>query len=341
MFNPQSCEDQTLIEVLNKWYKEKSRPLPWRENPSLYKTVVSEFMLQQTQVKTVIPYFERWLDQFPDFNTLAQSNESDVLRAWEGLGYYKRARNLLQLAKTFISLPKTPETADQWETLPGVGPYTAAAIASISFGQPIACLDGNVIRVLARIFNRSQSFRNATSAAKLLAPVANWLIKSANPGVHNQAMMELGATVCLKNNPRCTNCPLHSFCIAGQNGTAHLIPKFHPRLTRRISVQRLFVRNENSILLFKTPHQNTRLANIYELPNTNLFDEGIDLLHPCSIKKRSLSNERITEKLYQLEPSPTLQKKIKASSDLHWIHLSNLDKVTLSGPHRRWVNELL
>ena len=341
MFNPQSCEDQTLIGVLNKWYTENSRPLPWRENPSLYKTVVSEFMLQQTQVKTVIPYFERWIDQFPDFNTLAQAEETDVLRFWEGLGYYRRARNLLQLAKTFVSLPETPETADQWKTFPGVGPYTAAAIASICFGQHIACLDGNVIRVLARIFNRSQSFRNATSAAKLLAPVANRLIKSANPGMHNQAMMELGATICLKRNPKCTNCPLFSFCITGQNGTAYLIPKFHPRLTRRLSVQRLFVRNENSILLYKTPHQNTRLADIYELPNTDLFEKGINLPRPCAIRNRSLGNERITEKLYQLDPNPALRKRIKASSDLHWIHLSNLDKVTLSSPHRRWVNEFL
>ena len=249
MFNPQSSEGRAFTRALRKWYEQNNRPLPWREIPTLYKTVVSEFMLQQTQVNTVIPYFERWIVRFPDFNTLAKAEETDVLHAWEGLGYYKRARNLLQLARAIISLPKVPDTAEEWKTLPGVGPYTAAAIASICFGQPVACIDGNVIRVLARVLNRSQTFPNPASATKSLAPIADRLIKFANPGLHNQAMMELGATVCLKSKPRCTDCPLLSFCIPGQNGKAHAIPRFRPGLTRRRSIQRLFVRNQNSILL--------------------------------------------------------------------------------------------
>src|SRR5258708_4620420 len=126
------------------WYRTHARVLPWRTSPSLYKTVVSEFMLQQTQVKTVLPYFARWLDALPDFVVLAAAPEDRVLKLWEGLGYYSRARNLHRLAKELIPRPIQPSTPAEWQELPGVGPYTAAAITSISFGTPAACVDGNV-----------------------------------------------------------------------------------------------------------------------------------------------------------------------------------------------------
>ena len=139
-------------KILLGWYGKYQRELPWRAKPNLYKTVVSEFMLQQTRVSTALPYFANWLQKFPSFTVLAEAKEEDVLKGWEGLGYYSRARNLHRLAKTISPLKSIPEDAKFWQTLPGIGPYTSAAITSISFNQPEAVCDGNVVRVLTRIF---------------------------------------------------------------------------------------------------------------------------------------------------------------------------------------------
>ncbi|HYP15695.1 MAG TPA: A/G-specific adenine glycosylase, partial [Opitutus sp.] len=185
------------------WYRAAARPLPWRSDPSPYKTVVSEFMLQQTQVKTVLPYFARWLEALPDFRTLAAAPEARVLKLWEGLGYYSRARNLHKLAQAVAARPQLPRTAAEWRELPGVGPYTAAAITSISFAAPAACVDGNVVRILARLTADGTPFRDSASAAKAFTPLAESLLTQSSPGDHNQAMMELGATVCFRQKPRC------------------------------------------------------------------------------------------------------------------------------------------
>src|SRR5687767_12529000 len=152
--------------ALLEWYRTHARPLPWRESPSVYKTVVSEFMLQQTQVKTVLPYFARWLEALPDFASLAAADEARVLRLWEGLGYYSRARNLHRLSRALVALPSIPRTAAEWQELPGVGPYTAAAITSISFAAPVACVDGNVVRILARLTADGTEFRDSASDRK-------------------------------------------------------------------------------------------------------------------------------------------------------------------------------
>ena len=140
------------------WFHANRRKLPWREEPTLYKTVVSEFMLQQTQVKTVLPYFARWRERFPDFTALAAAPEETVVKAWEGLGYYSRARNLHKLARALVAAPVAPRTAAEWQELPGVGPHTAAAIASIACGDAVACVDGNVARVLARLTADTTAF---------------------------------------------------------------------------------------------------------------------------------------------------------------------------------------
>ena len=167
--------------ALLTWYREQRRRLPWREAPSLYKTVVSEFMLQQTQVKTVLPYFARWLEALPDFAALAAAPEARVLKLWEGLGYYSRARNLHKMAKAYVALPRAPITPTEWQALPGIGPYTSAAITSIALNQPAACVDGNVVRILARLTANATPFRDSTAAAKVLGPLAHELLNPAAP----------------------------------------------------------------------------------------------------------------------------------------------------------------
>lgn len=224
--------------ALLAWYRRHARRLPWREQPSLYRTVVSEFMLQQTQVKTVLPYFERWMATLPDFAALAAAPEAQVLKLWEGLGYYTRARNLHRLARVVVDLPEPPRTPEAWRELPGVGPYTAAAVTSIAFGASAACVDGNVVRILARLSADGTSFRDGTAAAKRFAPLAAALLSARHPGDHNQAMMELGATVCVRQKPACLLCPVRAFCAAARTGD----PTAYPRLAPRVLEARQVVR---------------------------------------------------------------------------------------------------
>ncbi|HOO91965.1 MAG TPA: hypothetical protein PKX94_00740, partial [Opitutales bacterium] len=209
--------ESTVPEIrlsLLGWYSRSRRKLPWREDPSLYGTMVSEFMLQQTQVKTMLPYYERWMRQFPDPQSLADSAEAEVMKLWQGLGYYSRARNLQAAIRKLLSLPAPPRTAAEWESFPGVGPYMAAAIASISFGDPAAVVDGNVIRVISRLAGIKAPFSSNSQAVRVIRPFASRLLDPSAPGDFNQAVMELGALVCTPKRPACFSCPLINGCIA-------------------------------------------------------------------------------------------------------------------------------
>lgn len=203
---------RSLRRKLGLWYDAAKRDLPWRRTSDPYAITVSEIMLQQTQVVTVIPYYERWLKLFPSWQALAEARESAVLKAWEGLGYYRRARNLQALAKAVASNGGgMPRHEEGLLALPGIGPYTAAAIGSISFGLPLAVLDGNVMRVLTRLFALSDDIARPQTRAKL-QELADQFLDRKDAATHNQAVMELGATVCQPRNPRCPVCPVRSEC---------------------------------------------------------------------------------------------------------------------------------
>jgi len=203
---------RALRGKLAKWYKSAKRDLPWRRTRDPYAIAVSEIMLQQTQVVTVIPYYERWLKLFPSWEALASAKEHDVIKAWEGLGYYRRARNLQALAKAVASEGgRMPRSEEGLRALPGIGPYTAAAIGSIAFGLPLAVLDGNVMRVLTRLLALGEDISLPQTRAKLQA-IADDFLDQCDPSTHNQAVMELGATVCLPRKPMCLICPLKEDC---------------------------------------------------------------------------------------------------------------------------------
>lgn len=333
-------EKNQLNTYLINWYSNSYRKLPWRLEPSLYKTVISEFMLQQTQVKTVLPYFNRWIKKFPNWKALAKSSDEIVLKHWEGMGYYSRARNLHKLAKVISSLPSIPTTPEEWQKFPGVGPYTAAAICSIGFGHPIAVVDGNVIRILARLFAYDKPLKNNTEAVKIFTPLADQLLNTSDPNTHNQAMMELGATVCLKSNPLCTICPLVSFCQAAAKGIQSSLPKLIRKKTTRHIIHRLWIIKDNHLLLEQIPKHAERLANLYELPMT-IDSLPLQDLSPIHTLKRSISHQSIQEHLYTLTPSPRIQKIIHSQPNWQWIPLASLASITLSGPHRKWINSLL
>ena len=325
--------------ALLAWYRANRRALPWRASPSLYKTVVSEFMLQQTQVKTVLPYFARWREALPDFAALAAAPEDRVLKLWEGLGYYSRARNLHRLAKTLASLRAPPRTPAEWRELPGVGSYTAAAITSIAFGAPAAVVDGNVVRILARLTADGTAFRDSVTAAKVFAPLAEALLNRTAPGDHNQAMMELGATICLRPKPLCAACPVFKFCAAGRASEPWRYPRLLPKRIEQRTVTRVWCRREGRLLLHRAADSAPRLAQLYELPTPGHIGlteaaaaRGALLLR----KTRGITRFQITESIHAA-PAP----RSKLAAGLSWVAVADLDSIALSGPHRRWVAELL
>lgn len=191
-------------KALLAWYRENARPLPWRGEKDPYRVLVSEVLLQQTRVEQALPYYRRFLERFPTLKALAAASLEEVLRVWQGAGYYRRAEHLHRLARSVEELP--PSFAEL-RKLPGLGPYTAAAVASIAFGERVAAVDGNVRRVLSRLFARE-----SPKEKELFALAQGLLPEGVDPGVWNQALMELGATVCLPKRPRCGACPLGAFC---------------------------------------------------------------------------------------------------------------------------------
>jgi len=321
-------------KALSAWYATAQRPLPWRTQPSLYRTVVSELMAQQTQIKTMLPYFERWMQRFPDFEALGSAPPEDVLKHWEGLGYYSRARNLHKLAKEYVALDPKPSTRDAWQKLPGIGPYTSAAIASIAHGQAEAVVDGNVVRILARLTNDARIFKNNGEAVKALTPTADEVLDAKNPGDHNQAMMELGATVCLKHKPLCTVCPVVKFCAACKKGTQDGLPKIERKATVQVEIDRAWVVADNQLLLHRIPEHAGQLAGQYELPELNAV-RAQSQPRLIASKSRSITHRRIKEHIYQTELTGTID------DSLQWVALEALETITLSGPHRRWINELI
>ena len=217
--------DRRLLE----WYDQHKRALPWRDTRDVYRVWLSEIMLQQTRVETVIPYFLRWLDLFPSIETVAQASDEEILKAWEGLGYYRRAILFQQACRTIMNEHhgSVPDDLHDFHSLPGIGPYTFAAVRSICFDDPVPAVDGNVRRVIARLLMLPQS------SSALVEAVYKALLKSISPdrpGDFNQAIMDLGSLVCTPRNPACDSCPLSSGCGALQKGK---IADFPVRQTKR------------------------------------------------------------------------------------------------------------
>lgn len=206
-------------EALLAWYQEHARPLPWRGEKDPYRVLVSEVLLQQTRVGQALPYYRRFLERFPTLKALGEASLEEVLRVWQGAGYYRRAEHLHRLAQRVEALP---QSFAELKGLPGLGPYTAAAVASIAFGERVAAVDGNVRRVLARLFARE-----SPKEKELFALAQSLLPEGVDPGMWNQALMELGATVCLPQKPRCGACPLMAFCRGKET------PERYPRPRRR------------------------------------------------------------------------------------------------------------
>ncbi len=221
---------EQMARQLLSWWDEGHASLPWRENPNPYVVWVSEIMLQQTQINTVIPYFERWMARFPNVQALAEAALDDVLKLWEGLGYYSRARNMHAAAKIVVARfdGQLPDTVSELLTLPGIGRYTAGAIASIAYSKQAPVLDGNVIRVFSRLTDLPEDVSKGATKKKLWQ-LAGRLVPRERPGEYNQALMELGQQICLPRSPHCSRCPLLNHCHARRRRTVEQRPVRAPR----------------------------------------------------------------------------------------------------------------
>src|SRR5688572_16157753 len=261
-----------VTRALLDWYAERRRPLPWRSTRDPYCIWVSEVMLQQTQVATVIGYYERWLRRFPDVAALAAADTEDVLRAWEGLGYYSRARNLQRAAQRIVLEHggQLPRSVAALLALPGIGRYSAGAIASIAFAADEPAIDGNIVRVFTRLFGLRGDPKRAPLAAGLWQ-LASALLPAGRAGDFNQALMELGATLCTPRNPRCNACPVRSQCVALAEDRVLEYPEAAPRpVVTQEKRAAAVVWRQGRVLCVRAPSSAARWAGMWQFPDVHV-----------------------------------------------------------------------
>ncbi len=261
----------SIGEKLLSWYELNQRDLPWRRQPSPYAVWVSEIMLQQTRVETVIPYFQRWMERFPSVEALAQASLQQVLSAWEGLGYYSRARNIHKAAQIIVGqyTGRLPDDPQALRKLPGIGRYTAGAIASIAFEKDEPALDGNIRRVLARLFNVRQPARSPVGERRLWE-LASELLPPGRAGDFNQALMDLGATLCTPQAPDCQRCPLPADCAAFKMGLQEELPVAASKAAiPHHTVTAAVIQRNGQVLITQRP-ANGLLGSLWEFPGGKL-----------------------------------------------------------------------
>jgi A/G-specific adenine glycosylase len=353
---------RNLITPLLRWYRKRARPLPWRKTRDPYAIWISEIMLQQTQVKTVVPYWERWMAVFPDIHSLAKAPEHQVLKMWEGLGYYCRARNLRQTAQLLTEQHQGqfPVVHAQILSLPGVGPYTAGAICSMAFNQPTAVLDGNVRRVLARIFAVPERTRSAASqkrfwmlARHLMRAVASRRRPAERRfGDWNQALMELGAMVCTARKPVCPKCPVKNFCEAKRRELVERYPAPQLGLQQVSRICWVFAIEHRGKWLVRRRPFNIVNGGLWEFPNVEVNQPHPDpdawvlsalgftpaWIGPLMTFAHSITRNRFHLTVFRgavVTPPPLL------APDEHWQSLAQAERLPFTGAHRKILARLI
>ncbi len=344
--------------ALADWYVSAQRDLPWRKTDDPYRIWLSEVMLQQTRVDQATPYYRRFVERFPTVRDLADADLDDVLLSWEGLGYYSRARNLHRAARKVVDdfAGEIPSTFDDIRTLPGVGPYTAAAVLSIAFERPHAVLDGNVIRVLSRVFAVETDVRRAASK-RMLQQAADALMDPASPGEFNQAMMELGARICTPRSPSCTKCPVSLACKAFGSGRPEAYPKSasRPSIPHHDVVVAIIYDDIGRVLIQRRPDE-AMLGGLWEFPGGKRR-EGETLRQCCTRELReelgidvdvetffcelshAYSHFRIT--LYAFRCSIARGRPRSVTGEpIEWIRPESLDAYPFPRASRRLIEEM-
>jgi A/G-specific adenine glycosylase len=318
---------QYFRQALLSWFAVHKRDLPWRRTKDPYAIWVSEIMLQQTRVAAVIPYYEKFLKRFPDYSALAEASEPDLLAHWAGLGYYHRARNLQKAAQQMQSVSAFPASYEQIRALPGIGDYTSAAIASIGFGFRYPVLDGNVFRVLSRLANDTTNIKSPKSRPHF-ARMAHALLDPKQPGDFNQALMELGATICLPRNPQCLLCPVAFMCKARAAGTQDRLPvnETDKRSVREDRTLFWIERNEQ-VLAWQRPPEAHLMPGFWELP------ERTHLPHACASMSMGVFRHGITFHSYRFEVAAA-EAPLEIGA-CQWIALNQAAKLPMSTIFRK------
>jgi A/G-specific adenine glycosylase len=315
------------------WFERQGRPLPWRNTGDPYAILVSELMLQQTQVSTVLGYYQRWLERFPTLNDLAKADQSEVLHAWQGLGYYKRAHNLHQSAKIILAdlNEKFPSTVDELMRLPGIGRYTAGAIASFAFDLPAPIVDANIARAVSRLLNLQEPV-DQPRGSRVIWDFATRYVRGRRPGLLNSALMELGATICVPRKPRCVICPVRSFCAATE-------PESLPRKRDRQKIEKkaefhFLALKEGRVLLQQ--NLGKRWRGLWSLP-VLLPNQGsgqaFDWHRPFLSFNYPITRFVVRLNVFLIEPPVVL------SPGQAWHRLELLDSVPMPSPHRRAIQQ--
>jgi A/G-specific adenine glycosylase len=313
--------------VLLCWYQKNGRNLPWRRTREPYRVLVSEFMLQQTQVVTVLPYYKEWLRRFPNFAALARASDNDVLHGWQGLGYYARARNLQATAKlvTERHRGRFPQDITEMQRLPGIGGYTAHAVATFAFDQAVPIVEANTARVLARVFDLHTPIDSA-NGQRMLWNRATSLIPKSQPAIYNSALLDLGALVCLPRNPKCQICPVKKLCRARN---PELLPLKHARpRTKRLTEKHSLAVRQNKILLHRATR---RWHGMWILPPLNGYPNGSRAIYKAQFP---FTTHQIT---LQIFPARCRKIDIEAS---RWFSRHELKAIPIPSPHRRAIEQL-
>lgn len=342
-------------EELVNWFVQHSRSLPWREDYDPYKVMVSEFMLQQTQVDTVLPYFQRWMNCYPNLKALAASSEAEVEKLWEGLGYYSRARNLLKAARVMVDegFSHPPASKEALMRYPGIGPYTAGAIASIAYNIPVTAIDGNVERVMARFLDESLAAGSRVLKQRAEETVLKMMPKD-QARIFNQALMELGASLCAPKKVQCSGCPIRSHCLAfvSRSQLERPLPKVRPA-TVKIEAWSVLFRQKKLFLLHRRPPKGL-WANFWEIPwfprtaNTissdlNLWGEVPGLRAVSSLELGSIqfafTHYRVTAwcLLSEVETLPTALEQAIERGEWALFSERDLADLTLAAPSRKFL----
>jgi len=329
-------EIELIRSLLIEWYNRHHRRLPWRETDNPYRIWISEVMLQQTQIQTVLPYYQKFLLHFPDVKRLADADLQMVLKVWEGLGYYARARNMHKAAKIILEqyAGEFPENRKLIEKLPGVGDYIAAALLSIAFDQPYAVVDGNVKRVLARLYEITAPI-NKSSSYRIFKEAAERLLDHHQPGIFNQAMMELGATICKPRNLECNRCPIRFLCHASQAGSINEFPKRikTPKTPRHHIVVGVVYKNNHMLITRRKPEG--LLGGLWEFPGGKVRKhENAERACVREIKEEVNLNVEVTRHVTQVKHAYTHFKILMEVFSCRYVS----GEVKLNGPvDFRWI----
>jgi A/G-specific adenine glycosylase len=283
---------KAMERPLLSWYKENARVLPWREEPKPYRVWISEIMLQQTRVEAVKPYFAHFMEALPDIQGLADVSEDELLKLWEGLGYYSRAKNLKKAAELLVAQyeGKLPASYEELKKLPGIGSYTAGAIASIAFGIPVPAVDGNVLRVISRVTGSKEDILKQSVKSAIEEKLKAVMPQDA-ASAYNQGLIEIGAVVCIPNGaPLCERCPFHSLCVARAKDLTGVIPVKTPKKPRKSEDKTVMLLWKDGRVAIRKREDTGLLASLYEFPNIEGHLNEAQLLQSLDVKEAKIAS---------------------------------------------------